>query len=67
MAKVIVDKGKCQGHARCYALEPSFFDLDEEGYINFEKKQVPPDGDVSRIKRGVNACPERALKFVPED
>lgn len=66
MAKVTVIPGKCQGHARCYALAPDFFDLDDEGYIDFAEKDVPEGADQKLIRRGTNACPERALTYVDE-
>lgn len=63
MPKVVVEPGKCQGHARCYALAPDFFDLDDEGYVAFSEKPLPTGSDEKLIRRGVNACPERALKL----
>ncbi|MFN3797140.1 MAG: ferredoxin, partial [Sphingobium yanoikuyae] len=38
--KIIVHREKCQGHARCWAMAPDIFELDDEGYI------MPGDIDV---------------------
>lgn len=67
MAKVIITPGRCQGHARCYALVPDFFELDDEGYIDFTEKKVPDDANRQLIRRGVNACPERALRLAEDE
>ena len=61
-AKVRVTPGKCQGHARCFAIAPAIFDLDDEGYIAFAQKTVAPE-DEKLARRAANACPERALQF----
>lgn len=58
--KLSVDTAKCSGHARCYAVAPEVFDIDDLGYA------VPLDAEVSepvdeKIIAGVAACPERAI------
>ena len=30
--RVVVDREKCQGHNRCYALAPEVFDVDDLGF-----------------------------------
>lgn len=30
--KVSIDLNKCTGHARCYAVDPEIFQLNESGY-----------------------------------
>ncbi|MGX9181689.1 ferredoxin [Mesorhizobium sp. BHbdii] len=60
--RIIVDKAKCQGHARCWAQAPDVFTLDDEGYI------LPGDikvavGDEPLAARGARSCPERALEI----
>lgn len=61
--KIVADKNECAGHARCAAVAPDLFLLDEVGYIGFDEREVPP-GDEKRAIRGVRACPERALRIV---
>lgn len=54
--------GVCQGHARCAAVAPHIFRLDDEGFIRPEEIDVPP-GEEALAQRGVRACPERALSL----
>jgi ferredoxin len=57
--------GACQGHARCAAIAPHIFQLDDDGYILPHDIEVKP-GDEKLAQRGVRACPERALTLVEE-
>jgi ferredoxin len=58
--KLIVDVDKCQGHARCAALAPEVFELDDLGNVATRTGEVPPDlKDQARL--GALACPEQAL------
>lgn len=50
----------CQGHARCYALAPQIFQLDDSGYILPGDINVPA-GQEALALRGVRSCPEKAL------
>jgi ferredoxin len=61
--RVIANKSLCSGHARCASVAPEFFDLTDEGYIAFDEKAVSSDQEAG-ARRGVRACPERALTFV---
>jgi ferredoxin len=66
LMKIVANKTRCAGHARCAAVSDRIFELDENGYIGFEERQVPPElQEVAR--RGVRACPERALKLLEND
>jgi ferredoxin len=58
--KIRVDHEKCQGHARCWALAPDVFALDDSGYIE-AGDIVVASGMEEVAGRGVRACPERAL------
>jgi ferredoxin len=60
--KIIADKTRCAGHARCAAVADQLFKLDDNGYIGFDEKMVPV-GLEDMARRGVRACPERALKL----
>jgi ferredoxin len=59
--KITVAHAMCQGHARCAALAPEIFKLDETGYILAGDIEVP-EGQEKLALRGARACPERALK-----
>jgi ferredoxin len=58
--KIVVDKNKCSGHARCAATAPEVYELDDLGYIGFAEKEVPP-GLEDKARTGAAACPERAI------
>jgi ferredoxin len=63
-----VDADKCQGHARCNAVAPEVFELDEMGYTATRPGSVPAEKE-DAARRGVAACPERvlALEQSPSD
>ena len=58
--KIRIDKPKCVGHARCAAVSPELFLLDDEGYIAVAEIDVPP-GMEELARRGARACPERVI------
>jgi ferredoxin len=58
--KVRIDKSGCAGNARCWAVAPELYPLDEEGYIVIERLVVPP-GQEELARRGARACPERVI------
>jgi ferredoxin len=60
MAVIRVDKGKCQGHALCYAVDPDLYPLDDDGFSALTIKEID-DTQLADAKRGVEACPERAI------
>jgi len=63
--KIKANKAKCSGHARCAAVAPGIFELDSDGYIAPDEIDVAPD-DEALARRGVRACPERALEIMTD-
>jgi ferredoxin len=63
--KIRIDKARCVGNARCWAIAPDLYPLDEDGYIAIEEFEVPP-GQEALAKRGARACPERVIEVVEE-
>ncbi|MEE2031315.1 ferredoxin [Rhodococcus chondri] len=60
--KLTVDTSKCSGHARCYAVAPDVFDIDDLGYavpLDREVEEPVDDG----ITAGIAACPEHAISI----
>jgi ferredoxin len=55
-----VDRSKCQGHALCAAAAPGLYTLDDDGYSDVDEVEVPA-GMEGLARRGVMACPERAI------
>jgi ferredoxin len=64
--KIVADQQRCSGHARCASVAPDVFTLNDDGYIGFDIRDVPAELS-ARARRGVGACPERALKLVEDD
>jgi ferredoxin len=60
MVKVSVDPTLCQGHARCQALAPEVFDLDEWGHAVLLVDELADDME-SLAQRAALNCPERAI------
>jgi ferredoxin len=58
--KVTVDVDKCQGHARCAALAPEVFELDDLRNIATHPGDVR-QGLEDQAMLGTGVCPERAL------
>ena len=58
--RVRVDRERCVGHGRCYALAPDVYSEDARGHC------VAPAGEVPReleggARRGAESCPEQAI------
>lgn len=58
--KICINKEDCVGNARCAAVAPELFPLDDEGYIAVSEITVPP-GSEELARRGARACPERII------
>jgi ferredoxin len=59
-----LNRERCSGHARCFAVAPEVFDIDDDGFC-----LPPPDEPLSAelevtARNGVDACPENALRLV---
>lgn len=63
--RIIVDHARCSGHARCIAVAPRVFVLNDDGYNVMPETVVPP-GLEEEARRGANACPERAITIVED-
>jgi ferredoxin len=64
---VRIDPEKCQGHARCHALAPELFELDEFGNAHVRGSGHVPSAleDKAWIARA--NCPELAVEIVEEE
>ena len=63
--KITVNQTLCSGHARCAAVAPELYELNDDGYVGFAEKDVPP-GLEAQARRGARACPERAITVVED-
>ena len=62
--RVAVDAEKCQGHARCHALAPNLFTIDDYGQSSVvgDGTVAPSDEDAARL--AIANCPELAVTEV---
>lgn len=58
--KAVIDLSRCQGHARCYGVDPDLFQLDDIGYALRSEVDVPA-GQEETARLGAAVCPERAI------
>lgn len=62
--RITLDREKCQGHGRCYALAPQVFDTDEEGYavLRIEGADAAVPGELEQAASlAADNCPEFAI------
>ena len=58
--KLRVDVAGCTGNARCAAVAPDLFQLDEGGYVTAEQIDVPA-GREHDAQVAVESCPEQII------
>ncbi len=63
--KVRVIGGKCSGHARCAAIAPEVFVLNDDGYLDIDETVVASELE-ALARRGARACPERAIEVIED-
>ncbi len=61
--KIVIDRKNCVGHARCQAVAPELYPLDDLGYIDSDGFDVPA-GMEAAARNGAKACPERVIRTV---
>ncbi|HEX2575874.1 MAG TPA: ferredoxin [Aquihabitans sp.] len=63
--RITLDLEKCQGHGRCYALAPTLFDSDDEGYavllVDAPDGTLSPEQEEAAVLAADN-CPEYAIE-----
>lgn len=58
--KIRVDVAACVGHARCAAVAPEVYELDDNGFNVTAEKEVD-ESLRSQAIRGMRACPEKVI------
>ena len=61
--KIRIDPDRCQGHARCYALAPELFAVDDYGQASVIVDEVPTALE-DRAELAIANCPEYAIELV---
>jgi ferredoxin len=64
--KVRVDRERCQGHARCHALAPELFELDELGNARELGDGTVAPGLEAKARLAQANCPELAIDVIEE-
>jgi ferredoxin len=64
--KIRVDPDKCQGHARCYALAPELFDVDDYGLSSVKGDGTVPPALEEKARLAVANCPEYAIEVLSD-
>jgi len=64
--KVKVDSERCQGHARCAALAPELFALDELGNAHEIGDGTVSDALTEKAYLAKANCPELAIDIIEE-
>jgi len=65
--RVHIDRDRCQGHNRCFALAPELFEVDEYGYAKEIGDGFVPPGLEGKARLAVANCPEHAVTIVSTD
>jgi ferredoxin len=64
--RIRVDPDKCQGHARCYALAPELFSVDDYGQSTVIGDGAVPEGLEDKARLAVANCPEYAIEEIAD-
>jgi ferredoxin len=62
--RIRVDAEKCQGHARCFAVAPELFEIDDYGLSTARHDGAVPAGLEDKARLAVANCPEYAIDEV---
>jgi ferredoxin len=61
--RVVIDRDRCLGNARCAAVAPDVFDVDDDGYSFLIAE--PSDDRAPQIELAVVSCPTGAISIEP--
>lgn len=64
--KIRIDPDKCQGHARCYAIAPDLFEVDDYGQSSVVGDGTVPAGREDAARLAIANCPEYAISEVAD-
>lgn len=60
--KIRVNVEGCVGHARCAAVAPEVYELNDDGFLTTPYKEVDEELRKQAI-RGMRACPEKVISI----
>jgi ferredoxin len=61
--RIHVERSLCQGHARCNAVAPEVYPLDDLGYTNLDGEIEVSDELAHATIRGARSCPEMVISI----
>ena len=64
--RVKVDRNRCQGHARCFALAPELFELDQFGNGHERGDGVVALALEEKVRLAQANCPELAITIIEQ-
>jgi len=64
--KIKVNVAGCVGHARCAAVAPNVYELDDDGFNTNPYKEVDESLRAQAV-RGMRACPEKIITIEDEE
>jgi ferredoxin len=64
--KIRVDPDRCQGHARCFALVPELFSVDDYGLSSVIGDGTVPAELEEKVKLAIANCPEFAIEEISD-
>ena len=56
--RIVSDRNKCQGHARCAAEAPDVFVIDDLGFTTLDGAVDVDDNHSDAVRRAAEDCPE---------
>jgi ferredoxin len=64
LVKIWIDPEKCQGHARCYAMAPDLFEVDDYGMSTALDGGEVPASLEDKARLAIANCPEYAIEVI---
>ena len=58
--RVVVDRDRCEGNARCVKLAPAVFRVDDDDQLHVLVEEPPPE-ERAAVEAAVARCPRQAL------
>ena len=62
--RVAIDPERCQGHARCHALAPELFEVDDYGTSSVIGDGTVGPGLEDKARLAISNCPEFAISEI---
>ena len=63
--KVVIDRDRCEGNARCVATAPRVFELGEDDVSRLRVSDIPADQQ-EYVEHAIRLCPRQAISLAPE-